>query len=300
MRDAIDGLVAERGYEAVVFVEVHVARYAVHLRDVIRIFEDLELSSLRANQPTGRGLQGARSALAWRKILRFVRTLLRNFDLTTTVSERDRAEALVVEPRANVLVVPNAIDIPNTPMALAVPVPGAMVYAGSPTFELNREAVQWFAGRVLPLVCEQVPECLLRVTGRAAPVDGELPSGPRVEYTGHLDDVRPTIAGASVSIVPLQRGGGTRLKVLESLALGTPVVSTSKGVEGLDLVPGKEVLVADDPREFAAAVIEVLTNPERRADLVRAGRAAVEERYDWRPITERFVDEIERLIQARA
>jgi glycosyltransferase involved in cell wall biosynthesis len=299
MCHAIDGLVSERGYDAVVVVEVHVARYAMHLRNVTRVIDDLELSSLRANQPTASGLRRARSALAWRKISRYVRTLLRNFDLITAVSEHDRADALAIEPHANVLVVPNAIDIPGTPMALAAPVPGTMVYAGSPTFQLNREAVQWFAGDVLARVCEQVPDCVLRVTGRTEPVATELPRGPHIEYTGHLDDVRPTIAGASVSVVPLQRGGGTRLKVLESLALGTPVVSTTKGIEGLDLVPGKEVLVADDADDFAAAVVEVLTKPDRRAELVRAGRRAVEDRYDWRPITQRFVDEVERLVESR-
>jgi glycosyltransferase involved in cell wall biosynthesis len=227
--------------------------------------------------------------------MRYVRRLLGTFDLTTTVSERDRDEALVIEPRANVQVVPNAIDLPNTPIGLAEPVPGAIVYAGSPTFELNREAVDWFAANVLPRIRDDVPDCVLRVTGRYDPAATDLPSGPNIEYTGHLDDVRPTIAGAMVSVVPLQRGGGTRLKILESLALGTPVVSTTKGVEGLDLVPGKEVLVADDAPEFAAAVGEVLSNPARRAELVRAGRRAVEQRYDWQPITKRFVDQIERI-----
>ncbi|HEY5014161.1 MAG TPA: glycosyltransferase, partial [Acidimicrobiia bacterium] len=101
------------------------------------------------------------------------------------------------------------------------------------------------------------------------------------------------------TVVPLRRGGGTRLKVLESLALGTPVVSTAKGVEGLDLVPGREVLVADTAEAFAATVIDLMEDPLRRDALATAGRRAVEERYDWRPIARRFTDLV-RGVEARS
>jgi glycosyltransferase involved in cell wall biosynthesis len=185
-------------------------------------------------------------------------------------------------------------------VGLAVPEPGTLVYAGAPTFAFNLEAVQWFARDVLPLVSAAEPACRLRVTGTYEPVADVVPTGAHIEYTGHLADVRPAVAGAWVSIVPLQRGGGTRLKVLESLALGTPVVSTSKGIEGLDLVPGEEVLVADDAGAFSDCVTRVLHDAALRTRLSVAGRAAVEQRHDWRPIATRFTDLVAHLAARRA
>ncbi len=299
MHDAIDELFREREYAVVVAIEVHVARYAMHRRDAVRVFDDLELGSLQAQFAGAHGVARARHALRWYKASRLVRSLLRSYDLTTTVSEHDRLAAREIEPRARIVVVPNAVDTTANPPGLATPVAGTMIYAGSPTFDLNLEAVQWFARHVLPTVAAQVPGARLRVTGRYEPVVERLPTDPRIEYTGQLPDVRPAIAAAAVSVVPLQRGAGTRLKVLESMALGTPVVSTPKGVEGLDLVAGKEVLVADTPSGFARAVLDVLDDADRRAELAVAGRRAVEQRYDWGPITEAFVDEVERLVRAR-
>jgi glycosyltransferase involved in cell wall biosynthesis len=125
----------------------------------------------------------------------------------------------------------------------------------------------------------------LWVTGRAAPEQiAALPVADGVEFTGYLDDVRPAVARAWAEVVPLRKGGGTRLKVLEALALGTPVVSTSKGVEGLDLEDGRHVLVADTADAFAAATERLLGQPELRARLGEAGRQVVRQRYDWRAI----------------
>jgi polysaccharide biosynthesis protein PslH len=107
---------------------------------------------------------------------------------------------------------------------------------------------------------------------------------PGVQLTGYLADVRPTIAESWVSLVPLRQGGGTRLKILEAMALGTPVVSTSKGAEGLETNHGENILLADTAAEFAQRTIELLRSPELRARLVAGGRRLVESRYDWRVV----------------
>jgi polysaccharide biosynthesis protein PslH len=115
-----------------------------------------------------------------------------------------------------------------------------------------------------------------------------LPEIEGVIFTGYLDDVRPTIAQSWVSIVPLLAGGGTRVKILESLALNTPVVSTTKGAEGLDLVPGRDFLVADCPDDFAAAVLRLLEDVHLRNSLGRHGRQAVAAQYNWESIGQTF------------
>jgi glycosyltransferase involved in cell wall biosynthesis len=115
-----------------------------------------------------------------------------------------------------------------------------------------------------------------------------LPQDPGVTFSGYLDDIRPAIADSMVNIVPLRSGGGTRLKILESLALGTPVVATPKGAEGLDLISGRDLLIAEQPAEFAHAVLSLLASPDLRETLRHNGRKAVEARYDFAKIGESF------------
>ncbi|NJO84179.1 MAG: glycosyltransferase [Blastochloris sp.] len=113
------------------------------------------------------------------------------------------------------------------------------------------------------------------------------PPSNNVEFTGYLDDIRPAVAQAWAEIVPLRQGGGTRLKVLEALALGTPVVSTSKGIEGLDLKPDRDVLIANTPEEFAQQTLRLLASPTLRHELAEQGhRAALI--YDWSHSVERL------------
>jgi glycosyltransferase involved in cell wall biosynthesis len=120
-----------------------------------------------------------------------------------------------------------------------------------------------------------------------------------VRLTGFVEDVRLPVAGASVHVAPIRWGGGTRLKILEAMALGTPVVATSKGAEGLDVTRDRHIVIADEPSEFAVQVLRLLRDPNLRDDLARKGRALVEERYDWRAIGQRFVGLVEKVALQR-
>ena len=293
---AVERLVAERGYDAVVVSQIHVARYALGLSGLVRVLDDLEPQGLRTVSPESTRRERLRDALTWVKVQRYVETVVRAFDATVVVSEREREAVLALAPDARVEVVPNGVDTDANRAGLAEAERDTMVYSGAPTFGANLEAVRWFASEVLPAVRVARPDARFVVTGRVDSLPAEtLPVASGLAYTGYLDDVRPTIASSWCTVVPLRRGGGTRLKVLESLALGTPVVSTTKGVEGLDLVPGEEVLVADTAEAFAATVIDLMQDPQRRDALAIAGRRAVERRYDWRPIARRFTDLVSNL-----
>ena len=138
------------------------------------------------------------------------------------------------------------------------------------------------------------------VTGstKGVPID-TLPHYRDGAFTGRLEDIRPIVRGAWASVVPLRLGGGTRVKVLEALALGTPVVSTSKGVEGLNLVSDQEALIADRPSDFAAQTVRLLSDPGLRRELARRGRRRVERDYGWAAAGDKLREVVERVVDAR-
>jgi glycosyltransferase involved in cell wall biosynthesis len=160
--------------------------------------------------------------------------------------------------------------------------PESLVFPGALTYKANLWAVEFFLAQVFPAVKAQRPGVKLYITGRTdgVPVD-DLPLQDGVIFTGYLDDVRPRVACSPVCVVPMTVGGGTRLKILEAMALGTPVVSTSKGAEGLDVVHGQDILIADDAGDFARAVLSLLQDRDLRTKLAINGRRLVEERHSW-------------------
>jgi glycosyltransferase involved in cell wall biosynthesis len=183
------------------------------------------------------------------------------------------------------MVVPNGVDLDRYKDDFGAPEPGTLVFPGALTYGANFDAMAFFLNQVFPLVKARWPEVILRITGRAngVPVD-RLPLDERVILTGYLDDVRPTVAQSWACVVPLRIGGGTRLKILEAMALGTPVVSTSKGAEGLEITPGEDILIADEPTEFADAVLRLLDDPVLRTELAANGQRLVREQYGWEQI----------------
>lgn len=154
------------------------------------------------------------------------------------------------------------------------------------SYEPNHDAARWFTSHVLPPLRSRLPDVQFRVVGRydtLAHVQGVI-DVPGVSVAGSVPDVRPELAAAGVAVVPVRFGGGTRIKILEAFAYGVPVVSTSTGCEGLDVVPGEHLLVADDPDAFAAACARVLTDPALRQRLTRAAHVLWRERYRWSTI----------------
>ena len=173
---------------------------------------------------------------------------------------------------ANAAVVPNGYPHPaHDPGAHAVTGDSApsLLFVGPLTYEPNLLAVHWMIERVLPRLRAELPGIAFTVVGDDRGVRNT--DGDGVVYTGHVDDVQPYYERATVAVVPLHSGGGTRLKVIEAMARGVPLVSTTFGVEGLDVTPGHDVLIADDPATFARTCRAVVTDPELHGQLVQAG-----------------------------
>jgi len=228
------------------------------------------------------------SFIQWQKLRRYEAAVCRRVDRVVAVSEADRETLQKLGPGTEVTVIPNGVDTraydPGQTYSLVLE-PHSVVFTGKMDFRPNVDAVLWFCHQVLPLIQARVPDVHFYVVGQKPPPRlMALAGDPAVTLTGHVEDVRPYIAGAGVYVVPLRIGGGTRLKIMEAMALGQAIVSTSLGCEGYPVTPGRELVVADTPQDFARCVVELLGDARRQEELGRAGRRFVEERYDWRAI----------------
>jgi polysaccharide biosynthesis protein PslH len=198
------------------------------------------------------------------------------------------------------VVVPNGVDTDYYRRERANGAPRAnLLFTGTMDFRPNVDAVRWFASDILPRLSFQRRDVKLYVVGRAPsrPVLRLAGKSRDVVVTGAVEDVRPYFRQSSVFVVPMRMGGGVRLKLLEALAMGLPVVSTAMGAEGTGLVGGRDVLLADNPERFAREVLRLLEDPQLRDRLAVEGRRVAEERFDWTKVTLpllRFYEELER------
>jgi len=286
----------EQPFDLVIASQIDMVPYAQLVPDARKIFEEIELTVFYDRFVRQQPLpQKLRSGLTWWKLSRYVAGLLRAFDGGTVVSAQEQSRVRQVVPDyANIQVVPNGVDVAHYAQDFGPPAPNTLIYSGALTYGPNFDAMQFFLSEIFPLIQAQRPAVKLAITGKLDGVPIErLPEHRNVMFTGYLDDIRPTLARSWVNIVPLRQGGGTRLKILEALAAGTPVVATAKGAEGLDLLPEQEILRADTPAAFAATVLRLLDDADLRARLSRQGRQAVAARYDWSSIGREFNEFLE-------
>jgi glycosyltransferase involved in cell wall biosynthesis len=147
----------------------------------------------------------------------------------------------------------------------------------------NVDAAVWFCTEILPVLQRKIPNLVFKIVGRdPAPQILELGKKDSVEVTGTVTDIRSYVAGALALVVPLRSGGGTRLKILEAMAMERPVISTSVGAEGLEITPGADILIADDAGQFVRHIHSLMKSPETSNRIGKAARRLVMEKYDWR------------------
>jgi len=227
--------------------------------------------------------------IEWRKMRRYEAYACQRADLTVAVSSLDRESLAANAPGADVRTVPTGVDLSYFTAGAEREEPANLVFTGSMDWQPNEDAMLHFMDSILPLIRRKVPDSRLTVVGRNP--SRRLQRAARemgVEVTGRVEDVRPYVASASVFVVPLRIGGGTRLKIFEALSMQKAVVSTSVGAEGLPLHDGEHFLRADAPAAFAEAVVALIKDPSRRRALGAAGRKLVEERYSWPQVAQAF------------
>jgi glycosyltransferase involved in cell wall biosynthesis len=216
--------------------------------------------------------------------------------LNLTVSDADRTR-LQAAAGGRYLVVPNGVDLET--MGEPTNQGSGAVFVGPGSWLPNRDAMQFFASEILPAIREAAAGLQVTWVGRVDGADRDWFEQQGVRMTGYVPDVRPWVRDAACAIVPLRAGTGTRIKILEAWGLGKAVVSTAIGCEGLAAVDGENILIRDDPRAFAHAVVELERDAELRRRLGESARRTVEGKYDWRRIGETLAGEMTRMIEER-
>lgn len=229
------------------------------------------------------------AGIEWPKLQRFELQACARCDLVLTVSEEDKAELQRQDPSlANVEALPIGIDTETFSPVDRSPGSKNILFLGTMYWPPNVDCVHYFCREIMPIVRKSVPDCTFTIAGQR-PVKSvvALSSDPAVRVTGYVDDVREVAKDCGVFVVPLQAGSGVRVKILNAMSMGLPVVSTTVGAEGIDGVGGEDLLIADAPDDFAQAVVRVLTDPDLASALSRNARRLACEKYSWETVGRR-------------
>jgi glycosyltransferase involved in cell wall biosynthesis len=223
--------------------------------------------------------------------------LLDNFSTHTVTSERERQELLVRRPDANVQVIPNGVDTRSFEPKFIADAFGhsspvgrkpTLLFVGHLNYHANVDAVTWFCRTAWPEIARHHPDLQFTIVGRDPAPEVRALASDRIHVTGTVEDVRPFYASAVAAVVPIRTGSGTRLKILEAMAAGVPVVSTRLGAEGIEAEDNVHLLLADSEPEIVAAIHRLVWSRETRCRLSHAARSLVCGLYDWSAIGKRL------------
>jgi glycosyltransferase involved in cell wall biosynthesis len=234
------------------------------------------------------------------KMSRYERNALRKFHHVIAVSEQDRRQMLAMDSACSISVVPTGVDTQKYGVASpASATPPRIVFTGSMDWEPNIDAVAYFCQEILPKVRAEFPAAVFQIVGRSPHASVKQLASSSVVVTGTVPSVGEYLSEASVVVVPLRIGGGTRLKIFEAMAMGKALVSTSIGAEGLDVTSGRDLVLADDATTFAQAITLLLRDSSLRRRYEEAA-AKLAAQYDWSNIAHRFGEILHEVIRRTA
>lgn len=229
------------------------------------------------------------SLIQWRKLVRFERKVCMEVDSVVAVSRSDDKALRALDSCITPIIIPNGVDTDFYHYAPEDTNSSLLVFTGKMDFRPNIDAMLWFCRDILPILRKTFPDVRLKIVGQKPSYRvSSLAQNQGVVVTGAVEDVRPFISEAAVYVVPLRMGSGTRLKILEAMAMGKAIVSTRRGAEGIECLDGRELILADTPDEFATSIGTLLQSEARRKELGGNARRLVEEKYEWKQIVPLF------------
>jgi len=295
---------AKEKFDIVICDCVQMARHTETLQGAAKVLfqHNVEAQILKRYSENSKGPLAAYMALQWKKMVRFESKVGSQFDAVIAISEPDKAIFENDYKWRHVTAIDTAVDVEYfRPDA----VPGTeqderVVFVGSMDWLPNQQGVCYFVRGVWPKIREKRPHATLQIVGRNPTADIlSFHDVNGIQVLGQVPDTRLYLAEALVSVVPILVGGGTRLKIFEAMAMRKAVVSTTIGAEGLPVIPGEHILLADTAEEFAAEVIGLLENPARRMALAQASHALVNQRFRSELVAQQFEDICRKALQDR-
>jgi len=292
-------------YDLIFVDELCMAPYTINITDIPQILGRQKIDYIHYREMAAArrwGQQKILDLLEYYKLKRYEKKMLseNRYARCIVCSERDKEILISLNPSLRIVVIPNGTD---TAYFRPWPSPAdnapTLIFIGTMFYYPNVDAILYFLDRIYPHIVARIPDVRILIVGHNPPLEiKSLERFSNVKVTGYVPDIRPYIAQSTVMIVPLRLGGGTRLKILEAMAMERPVISTSIGAEGLAVQAGENIMIADDPLDFASKTVELLRNPKLRQRIVTKARKLVENNYSWDVLGRRFLEACQKAVKS--
>jgi len=279
-QERVRQVLQQRAFDVIHTRQLPMAAIAGPISHPAKLLELVDSETLQAARRVRPGAPKTRLRAFTARVLE--QRAVRSFHACTSVAEPDAQVVRTLVPKVPVYVTPNGVDTAHFAPLDMPEQPDTVIFTGAMSFPPNITAVLYYYRQILPLIRSELPQVRLVIAGRdPSPEITALAADPYVTVTGYVDDMRPWLAQSCVMICPMTSGSGIKNKVLEALAMARPVVATTLGIEALEVANQHELVIADQPAEFAAAVLQLLRDPSARKRMGTAGRELVMRRYTW-------------------
>jgi glycosyltransferase involved in cell wall biosynthesis len=304
MRNLVDRLSARHHFDVAHADQLNMGQYAERVPGAFKVLDAHNALWLLYKRLWETMSPGPRKWLLgrdWRLLKSYEGRLVREFEAVLAVSHEDSAalQEAAGQPM-DIVVIPIAIDIDEVTIVKREAEPNHILHIGTMYWPPNIDAVNWFVRQVHPIIRQQRPDVQFDVVGARPPTEllALNNAGLGINVTGYVEDPTPYQRQTAVMVVPLLAGGGMRVKILNALASGIPIVSTTLGCEGIAVTPGKDILIGDTPEEFATAVLSLLNDGNLAKQVADQGRRTVVEKYDYRMVCRSLDDVYARVVNA--
>ncbi len=299
MRKKISSLTQREHFDVIHFNFTQMSQYADAAQNAPKVLDEGDVAFLPFYQDYiaggASGIGRTRLFLEWTRLQAYEISACQKFDAILTRSEKDRKLLLALNPGLNVSILPPWVELYDShPSGQEATDDKTLLFLGAMWRTINAQAVTYFCHSILPLVRQEIPDVKFQIVG-SSPLEEvkRLSRDKNIIVTGYVDDIRPYYTECAIFVAPLLAAGGIIVKILDAMAAGKPVVTTSAGNEGIGAAHGKDLIVADSPEEFARGIIELLQDPGLRERIGNSGREFVRAKYNW----DRTIQDLEKLYQ---